>query len=135
VRIYTFHPYIYVQASLRTPTFIMGAIFMGTGHKHIDIPPALLTRTAEEQREWVSARIQQHYRENDGKCPLFGDIVGYTWYQTQDAGIPFDIDGKLIETEKELPSPPTVVTSVTVGNKIISAAPTGGLSITPHSQP
>jgi hypothetical protein len=115
----SFRPYIYVVASLHTPTSIMGAIFMGGSHREIQLPAAILQRSHEAQRGWITWRVRKHFRDNDGKCRLFGDIVGYLWYQKPTHRLRFSTRGILLENSE--PEPRRGVGSLTIGNKTIRA--------------
>lgn len=51
----------------------------------------------EEQYDWVGWRIQDHYRESERICFLFGKITGYAYQPTLSEYIPFDITGNWLE--------------------------------------
>lgn len=131
-RVYRFQPYIYVETSLQRPTSITAAAFTGGTWRCIDIPSAVLRRTDEAQRGWVAWRVKSHYRENDGRCFLFGDIIGYLWRPSSDQRIPFDIRGNLVERWNQPFTPP--MGSLTVKNKVVTTTIDGSLSIRPRSE-
>jgi hypothetical protein len=119
----TFRPYIYVEASLHSPTSITAAIWGGTGHRRIEIPTAVLQRSSDGQRGWGTWRTRKHFRDNAGKCFLFGDIIGYAWFQSRDRGVRFDTRGGVIGTREWVPS--STSGSVTIRNKTITASERG----------
>ena len=125
-----FEPYIFVAASNPTPSSISIAAIAGTGWRRIVIPRAILRRTSEAQRGWVSWRVRKHYKENGGKCFLFGDIVSYVWTPSPGAGIRFDIKGKIVP-DGAMPNQTTAVGTGSIGfrNKTFSVEAGGRVRI------
>jgi hypothetical protein len=46
---------------------------------------------------WVKWRVRQHFIENHGKLPLFGDITGYQFDVTDDLSVELDANGRFIK--------------------------------------
>ena len=60
----------------------------------------------DELLAWASTRVREHYRQEDGKCHLFGDITGYRFVQAPGVSVRFDIEGRHVETiRKEFVQP------------------------------
>ena len=118
-----FHPYIYVEHSLRRPTSITGAAFTGAPWRFIKMPKRVLSRDVDGQSGWVSWRVRTHFRENNTECLLFGRITGYRWQQTRFGAVLLDIRGRIIGVKQESFAPPSG--SITVGNKTVSVDPEG----------
>jgi hypothetical protein len=118
-----FHPYIYVEHSLRRPTSITGAAFTGAPWRFLKIPESVLRRNENAQSGWVSWRVRKHFRENNGECLLFGSITGYRWQRTRDRSVLLDTRGRIIGVKQESFAPPSG--SITVGNKTVSVDPEG----------
>ena len=76
--------------SLTRPTSISVAAFTGATWKSLGIPKTILERTQDQQRGWVSWRVRKHYRVEEGKCSLFGDITGYRWHFAPEQSMEFD---------------------------------------------
>jgi hypothetical protein len=62
--------------------------------KSLGIPKTILKRTQDQQRGWVSWRVRKHYRGEEGKCSLFGDITGYRWHFAPEQSMEFDVRGR-----------------------------------------
>jgi hypothetical protein len=89
-----YDPWITVLTSLTRPTSISVAAFTGATWKSLSIPKAILERTYDQQRGWVSWRVRAHYRVEEGKCALFGDITGYRWHFALEQSMEFDVRGR-----------------------------------------
>jgi hypothetical protein len=118
-----FHPYIYVEHSLRRPTSITGAAFTGAPWRFIKLPKRVLDRPTDGQSGWVSWLVRTHFRENHGECFLFGRITGYRWQRTRDQSVLLDTRGRITGVKHESFAPPSG--SITVGNKAVSVDPEG----------
>ena len=94
-----FKPYIFVESSLQTPTFITAAALVGCRMKFIRLPDQCLELSDTDQLLEVQDIVRRHYLENSGQCPLFGDITGYRFIQTYDMSIRLDIHGSVIARE------------------------------------
>lgn len=94
-----FKPYIFVESSLRTPTFIAAAALTGCSMKFIWLPEDCLGISELDLLMNVQRVVREHYRENTGQCLLFGEITGYRFVHTYDASIRLAIDGNVISRE------------------------------------
>ncbi len=92
----SFFPSVFVFTSLTMPTSISCAAFTGAGWRRLPIPLRISERTHEAQRGWVRWRVQTHFRENGGKCPLF---TGYAWRYARGRSVHFDPRGALSRTQ------------------------------------
>lgn len=100
-----FKPYIYIETSLSRPTSITFAALCGGNMKYIrSLPDQILDLSKSEQIIIIRNIIQEHYKENDGKSILFGDITGYIYYPGFNHGIELSIDGNIIG--KNIPNIP-----------------------------
>ena len=91
----SFEPDIYVLTSERIPSSITCAAITGVGWRYLSIPAEIQEQSYETQREWVSKRVREHYRENGGQCPLFGAIIGYAWRHAHRQFLDFDTEGRV----------------------------------------
>jgi hypothetical protein len=89
-----YDPWITVLTSLTRPTSISVAAFTGATWRFLDIPKSVLKRTHEQQSGWVSWRVRTHCRFEQGRCLLFGAIIGYRWHFAPGQSTEFDIRGK-----------------------------------------
>jgi hypothetical protein len=100
-----FQPYIYIETSLSRPTSITFAALCGGNMKYIrSLPEQLIDFSSSEQLNFIRNIIQEHYKENEGKCILFGYITGYIYYPGFNQGIKLSIDGNIIG--KNIPNIP-----------------------------
>jgi hypothetical protein len=56
----------------------------------------------EEQVEYVGRRCREHYKTQDGKLKLFGDITGYIYRPRCGEYVAFSIDGGIVEGARAL---------------------------------
>lgn len=96
-----FSPAILVTSSLQRPTSITVAAATGAGWRYLPIPARILLRTAEAQTGWVTWRVQTHFRHNQGKLCLFGDILGYVWRRSSVVRVQSDTRGQLLQLGHE----------------------------------
>lgn len=120
-----FKPHIYVQHSLSRPRSITIVGCLGVGRfKFISVPLEIIALPLQQQIEPISALIKQHYREKEGKCPMFGEIIGYIYRHSFDEGMGFSAQGELINANlKRQDGEWSPQTTLVIGGKQV----TGGL--------
>jgi hypothetical protein len=122
-----FEPYICVEHSLSRPVSITLAAFSGAPWRFIRIPDEALALGAAGLLAWVSIRVLEHYRQENGKCPLYGDIEGYRLVQAPGVSVILDTEGRYVEMKREEFVPGTA--SLEFGNKIIELRRDGTVKI------
>lgn len=76
-----FKPYIYIETSLKSPTFITGANIFGKDIKYIkNLQENILELSREEQIEIIKNISKNHYYDSNGSCNFFGKITGYRYF-------------------------------------------------------
>jgi hypothetical protein len=125
------NPWIRVLTSLTRPTSISVAAFTGATWRFLDIPKSVLNRTHDQQSGWVSWRVRTHYKVEEGRCLLFGDITGYRWHFAPGQSIEFDIRGRT-----RRPTAPSIEGSASLQfkRKSLSFSQRGQLAIGVHQE-
>jgi len=54
-----------------------------------------------ELMAWVLATVREHFRQEHGHCPLYGEIVGYRLVEAPGVSVRLDIEGRSVETRPE----------------------------------
>jgi len=95
----SFRPHLQVQTERNIPSPIFAAAMIGTKRLRIIELLDRATSSYEEARNQIAMdAIRNHYRENRGWVPCFGEITGYVLvvfpgYDGLDFGLPFDCRG------------------------------------------
>ncbi len=63
----------------------------------LPIPEAVQEQPHEAQQAWVSERVREHYRESEGKIPLFGAVTGYSWRHARNRSTRLNTLGRPVE--------------------------------------
>lgn len=88
-----FKPYIYIETSLKNPTFITGASIFINDLKYInELPQNILEISREDQVKIIKKISIENYKFRDGKCPLFGEIIGYRFFYSYDKYININLE-------------------------------------------
>jgi len=93
-----FRPYIYLETSLSIPSSITTVCFTGIARwKHIQMSDDLLGLPEDALLETVGPLICKHFLRNEGRCPFFGEITGYTVRLFQYVAVRFNTIGQVLE--------------------------------------
>jgi hypothetical protein len=87
-----FIPYVFIQTTEYMPTSIAMAAAAGGGMKYINLPETF----APADLPKVQQIVQEHHKENEGNCILFGRVVAYLFVFTPTEGILLDVNGNEI---------------------------------------
>jgi hypothetical protein len=93
-----YQPRVYVQHSLRFPSSITCAAATNGCWRYLPIPRWVRRRSPKVQLRWVKWRVRNHFIEQHGKLPLFGEIVGYRFDHTADVSVELDTAGRVVKT-------------------------------------
>jgi hypothetical protein len=85
-----FKPHVYVVTSRNKPSFLAGAALFGRQLKYLPV-------AENTPMDDVSAMVRQHYIEMHGRCPFFGEITGYIYFQIIEIGHVMRTDGAIID--------------------------------------
>ena len=93
-----FKPHLRVETARSIPSPIFVAATIGVARlRNVKLLPEVHEATGEERDRLVKAVILDHYRENDGRVPAFGEITGYVLVTLPgyeiDFGFPYNLDG------------------------------------------
>jgi len=95
--------YIFINTNFRRvnqPIFALAAL---QHYRIIAIPKdKLLFKTDKEIFSTVSTLVKNHYKNSSGKILMWGKIVNYKYYHSDDQDYVFDIDGKQIEVSETI---------------------------------
>jgi len=95
----SFRPRLQVQTERAVPSPIFVAALLTVARlRIISLPDEVLTANDEARDRIIKAVIIDHWRENDGRVPAFGGIVGYVLvlvagYGGFDFGLPYGVTG------------------------------------------
>lgn len=113
-----FRPYIYVRTSASRPSSITAAALIGPRLKHLRLDEEATALPRPFLLSLVTSLVREHYRSNQGNCPLFGNITGYALRISYDATVEFSIDGTLIQ-EHEGWNEDEGCATLTVGKQVV----------------
>jgi hypothetical protein len=95
----SFQPHLQVQTERAVPSPIFVAALLTVARLHtVTLPNEALTANDEARGHIVKPIIIDHWRENGGRVPAFGGIMGYVLvlvagYDGFDFGLPFSVTG------------------------------------------
>lgn len=115
-----FRPYIFVETSLSRPTSITYALFCGFKMKFLH-----LSEEREHTLEEIRETIRAHYDRNNGKCVLFGNIVGYRYVRSWEESIRLDIGGNVLEVDPGHFETPFAGAELRIGRKRLTTQQVG----------
>lgn len=92
-----FRPYVHVRTTETRPGLITIAAVIGPRLKSFQLAGTLLSLPRPLLLARVSEIVRDHYRDNLGRCPLFGQITGYAFRIAYDATVVFDTEGNLVQ--------------------------------------
>lgn len=122
-KVVKFAPHICVQHSRSAPVSITLAAFSGALWRFIPIPDEVLSLADDDLLAWVSTRVREHYQQENGECPLYGDITAYRLVQAPGVSVRLDVGSRYVETVRKEPAPATATFGV--GNKIVEVQKDG----------
>ena len=86
-----FGPYVFVQTSEKKPSSIANAAWCGNQMKYIYLDLVDLAS--------VQTIVQKHFKDHQGKCPLYDNITGYRFVSAPTESIVLDTDGNELRRE------------------------------------
>jgi hypothetical protein len=95
----TFRPHLHVQTERAVPSPIFVAALLTVARlRTVSLPEEALTANDEARDRIIKTTIIDHWHENNGYVPAFGEITGYVLvlvagYGGFDFGLPFSITG------------------------------------------
>jgi hypothetical protein len=95
----SFRPHLHVQTERAVPSPIFVAALLTVARlRIIPLPDDALTTSGEARDRIIKTIIIDHWRENGGRVPAFGEITGYVLvsvagYGGFDFGLPFSVRG------------------------------------------
>jgi len=92
-----FRPYLFVRTSEHRPAFITAAAVIGPRLKYLQLDDLILSFPRPILLAHIGDLVREHYRENQGKCLLFGEITGYALRIGYEETVVFSPDGSMIE--------------------------------------
>ena len=97
--------YIFVNTNFRRknePIFVLA--FM-EGRRRIAIPKEkFVFKSDDEIFELVSKIVKKHYKENEGKLPIWGNIDNYFYHHKDGKVYTFDKNGLMVENDNIIES-------------------------------
>lgn len=91
-----FQPYVYVRTSETRPPFTTAATTIGPRLKFLRLENIVLMLPRPLLLSRITEMVRTHYRDNIGKCLLFGEITGYALRISYDETVEFNVDGSLL---------------------------------------
>jgi hypothetical protein len=82
---------------LTAPTSITIAAITGATWRYLSVPIEVPEWPVEAQVEYVGRRCHEHYKKQEGKLKLFGDITGYMYRPRLGEYVAFRTDGRIVE--------------------------------------
>jgi hypothetical protein len=129
----TFRPHLQVQTERRVPSPIFIAALLTTKRLRIvQLPDEAFSADEDIRDRLIRTMIVEHFREHAGDVPTFGRITGYllvvlAGYDSCDFGLPFDVNGDLVGSMREVRRLP----EATLRTKRVNTRLTGFLKDTP----
>jgi hypothetical protein len=94
------HTYIYVNTNFHRAQQQIFVLALLEGTRRIRLKEEhLLFKSDEYVFKKVSEAVQTHYRDNDGKLPIWGRIANYVYHHKDGKTYVFDTNGKLTDEE------------------------------------
>jgi len=109
-------PYIFVDTNFKRANQPIFALAFMEGVRRIKInKEEVYNKPLEEVLKNISEFVKKHYKENQGKLPMWGKIHNYVYHHIDGKSYIFDKDGNLKDNDKIIESEATLK----IGNKEI----------------
>jgi hypothetical protein len=90
-----FEPYIFIETSEKRPSSISNAAWTGNQMKYINLDGTL----SPADLSTVHDLVREHFKMNQGKCPLYGEITGYRFVFSPTESIVLNTEGNELRRE------------------------------------
>jgi hypothetical protein len=92
-----FKPYVFVEASEKRPPSIAVAARVVNQMKHFRLPKSSLAMP--DQLYEIQQIVRAHFQQYEGKCPLYGNIIGSRFVYSTDESFLLDSSVNVIERQ------------------------------------
>ena len=90
-----FEPFVFIQTSEKRPSSIAVAGWTANQMKYINLPESFTYDSLPQ----VQAVVRSHFSEKQGKCHLYGNVIGYRFVLSPTESIVLDTDGNELRHE------------------------------------
>jgi hypothetical protein len=90
-----FTPYVFVETSAKRPSSIAVAGWTANQMKYVDLPGSFTPESLTQ----VQKVVRSHFSEHQGKCHLYGDILGFRLVVSPTESILLDPNGNELRRE------------------------------------
>jgi hypothetical protein len=90
-----FEPYIFIETSEKRPSSISVAGWVANQMKYVNLPES----TTAEGLPTVQEIVRRHFVEHEGKCHLYGNVMGFRFVFSPTESIVLDTKGNVLRQE------------------------------------
>ena len=111
-----FRPYVFIYTEFKRTSQPIFALAFMEGHRHLSLPNEYKLENLDTQIKFVKKLVVEHYKNESGILPVWGEIKNYIFNVAEDSQLIFSPNGEVVDNKTCSQN----VATIKLGNKDIT---------------